>query len=143
MICAGRNWVATMILRALPILLLALPLAGCYSVTASKEIPAWAMSSGAESDTTQRRAVRRASAPRPPAEDTDVAAERLIPSDVTTINTGNASLSSGGRQLVVRSQPHRMGAEKPAATQSGIRDVWASDPADDELRRRMTICRGC
>jgi hypothetical protein len=143
MICAGRNWVATMILRALPILLLALPLAGCYGVTASKEIPAWAMSSGAESDATQRRAVRRASAPRPPAEDTDVAAERLIPSDVTTINTGNASLSSGGRQLVVRSQPQRTGPEKPAATRSETRDVWASDPADDELRRRMTICRGC
>jgi hypothetical protein len=141
--CVERNWVATMILRALPILLLALPLAGCYSVTASKEVPAWAMSSGAEGDATPRRAVRRASAPRPAAEDTDVAAERLIPSDVTTINTGNASLSSGGRQLVVRSQPHRTGPEKPAATRSGTRDVWASDPADDELRRRMTICRGC
>ncbi len=143
MICVGREWVATMIIRALPILLLALPLAGCYSVTASKEVPAWAMSSGAESDATQRRAVRRASAPRPPAEESDVAAERLIPSDVTTINTGNASLSSSGRQLVVRSQPHRTGPEKPAAARSDSRDVWASDPADDDLRRRMTICRGC
>jgi hypothetical protein len=132
-----------MILRALPILLLALPLAGCYGVTASKEVPAWAMSSGTEPDATQRRAVRRASAPRPTAQDTEIAAERLIPSDVSTINTGNASLSSGGRQLVVRSQPHRTGPEKPAAARSEARDVWASDPADDELRRRMTICRGC
>jgi hypothetical protein len=131
-----------MTLRALPILLLALPLAGCYGVTASKEIPAWAMSSGAESDATQRRAVRRASAPRPHAEDTDVAAEaeRLIPSDTTTINTGNASLSSGSRQLVVRSQPHRMGAEKPTARSLPPLEDSA---ADEQLRRRMTICRGC
>jgi hypothetical protein len=141
MICVGREWVATMILRALPILLLALPLAGCYSVTASKEVPAWAMSSGAESDATPRRAVRRASAPQADVEDRAAEMEQLIPSDTTTINTGNASLPSGAKKLVVRAQPHRMGAEKPAAVRSDAR--VEDSAADEQLRRRMTICRGC
>jgi len=131
-----------MMFRALPILLLALPLAGCYSVTASKEVPAWAMSAGTEAHATPRRAVRRASASRPSEEDRTAEAERLIPSDTTSINTGNASLSSGNRQLVVRAQPHRMGSEKPAATARSLPPLEDS-AADAQLRRQMTICRGC
>lgn len=130
-----------MMFRGLTLLLLALPLAGCYSVTGSKEVPGWAMSSGAEVDAAPRRAVRRASAPRPDAEETTAEMEQVIPSDTTTINTGNASLPSGSKKLVVRAQPHRMGAEKPAAARSlpPIED----SAADEQLRRQMTICRGC
>jgi hypothetical protein len=98
------------------------------------------MRSGAEPDGTQRRAARRT---QPATEDSEVAAERLVPSDTTTINIGNASLPSSDRKLVVRSQPHRMGPEKPAAARSDTKDVWARDVDDEQLRRRMTICRGC
>lgn len=138
---AMGGWVeGKMTFRGLTLLLLALPLAGCYSVTGSKEIPGWAMSSGAEPDGTPRRAARRASAPQPDVEDSAAETERLIPSDATTINTGNASLPSGGRKLVVRAQTHRMGAEKPAARAAVPADESA---ADEQLRRQMTICRGC
>jgi hypothetical protein len=130
-----------MMFRGLPVLLLALPLAGCFSLSAPKDVPGWAMSSGTESDGMPRRAVRRASAPQPSEEDRAAEMERLIPSDTTTINTGNASAPSGGRKRIVRAQPHRMGAEKPAAARA---EVPAQDSdADEQLRRRMTICRGC
>jgi hypothetical protein len=130
-----------MMVRALPVLLLVLPLAGCYSLSAPKDVPGWAMSSGAETDAMPRRTVRRVAAPRPSEEDRAAEMERLIPSDTTSINTGPASAPANGRRLAVRTQPHRMGPEKPAAARPGV--SLDDTAADEQLRRQMTICRGC
>ncbi len=101
------------------VLALAAPLAGCTGVTASKEIPAWAMATGVSHGETARPARRSA---RPRAVAHDVAAD--------------APLVTGS----VRAQPRAVSSGPTAYTPEWFAQEQA---ADERLRRQMNICRGC
>jgi hypothetical protein len=81
---------------------------------------------------------------QPSEEERAAEAERLIPSDTSAISTTNASPPANGRRLAVRTQPHRMGPEKPAAAAPESAEARArEDAAEAQLRRRMNICNNC
>ena len=100
------------------VLSLAAPLGGCCGVTASREIPPWAMATGAGHGEPAKPA-RRIARPRVVAHDT--AAE-------TPLVTGS-----------VRAQP-RASSNPTAYTPEWFAQEQA---ADERLRRQMNICRGC
>ena len=117
-------------MRALPsvlVIAMAFPLAGCFSLTASKPIPDWAMSSYAGNEAQPRaRTVRRTAA-------------RQIADDDSTVmptTTGNAGMTT---RTVIR---------PPAARPSGptaYTPEWHAEEkaADERLRRQMNICTRC
>jgi hypothetical protein len=119
------------VLPSLFVLLITVPLAGCFSVTAPKEIPDWAMSSQAESEQPRVRTTRRAAPPR--------IAEYPVTSDMPT-NTGNVAMPTGD---VPRTPPRR--AVVTEQTPTAFSPEWHAleQAADDKLRRQMNICNGC
>jgi hypothetical protein len=100
------------------VLALAAPLGGCYGVTTSGEIPAWAMATGAGHGEPAKPA-RRIARPRAVAHDT----------------AADAALVTGS----VRAQP-RANSGPTAYTPEWFAQEQA---ADERLRRQLNICRGC
>ena len=126
--------------RGLLVLAIALPLGGCFSVTAPKDIPGGAMSpQGMEQGAAPRRKVAR----RPRTE------PAVAPEDEGTGNvdmptqTGNAAMPTGPQRTVVRS-PTRPAAN-PSPSPTAFSPEWHAreNAADEALRRRMNICNGC
>jgi hypothetical protein len=116
----------------LVILALAAPLAGCFSLTAQKEVPEWAMAGQGQSAEQSRTRVSRAPAQRR-------VVERSGSFEMPT-NTGNVAMTT---------EPERAAAKpaQPAGRSSptNFSPEWYAQEkaADDQLRRSMNICRGC
>lgn len=104
--------------RLLTAACLAFPLAGCYGVIVPKPIPEWAVVS-------QPEVVAARPAPRRVAR---------IPSDQTL-----SSVTVAARSERVRT------AEPVTTTTRTYGPEWQAqqDAADEQLKRRMNICRGC
>jgi hypothetical protein len=109
----------------LSVLALAAPLAGCYGLTVPKEVPPWAMATGAGS-AERAQPVRRAARPR--------AVVHHRTADEPTV-TG----SVGSQPAAGRAAPSRA-SEPTAYTPEWFAQEQA---ADERLRRQMNICRGC
>jgi hypothetical protein len=128
-------------LRGLCVLALGLPLAGCFSVTAPKEVPGWAMSSQAQySEQPRGKVSRRAPHQRVVRQETDSA-------DMPTI-TGNAAMPTNGVQpdrAAVRTVTRPTSSVAPTTSVTPFTPEWHAqeDAADAQLRRRMNICNGC
>ena len=117
-------------MRALPsvlVIAMTFPLAGCISLTASKPIPDWAMSSYAGNDAQPRaRTVRRTAARQA---STDAAV-------VMPTTTGNAGMAT---RTVIRPP-----AARPSDPTAYTPEWHAEEEAaDDRLRRQMNICTRC
>jgi len=122
-------------MRAIPgliVLALAAPLGGCFSLTAEKSVPAWAMAPQAQGVEQPRRVVNRASAQRR-------VAEEGTGSVVMPTNTGNVAMPVGDR-AVERSAP-----QSARSSPTNFSPEWYAQEkaADEQLRRQMNICRGC
>src|SRR5262245_46602454 len=112
-------------MRVLPsviVVALAVPLAGCFSVTAPKEIPGWAMSSQAEPEQPRARTARRAT-PR----NTEHAYSTEMPT-----NTGNVAMSMGAAPPA---RPRRVIATEQGPTAFSAEWHAREDAADEKLRR--------
>jgi hypothetical protein len=122
-------------LRGLLLLALALPLGGCFSVTAPKEIPGWAMSSAAEPAEPARRKVARRT-PRAVGEETV--------SERPTV-TGNVAMPTNGERPAVRTVTRPSPSPSPSSSMTPFTPEWHAreNAADEQLRRRMNICNGC
>jgi hypothetical protein len=130
-------WVVMAGLRGLFALALGLPLAGCFSVTAPKEVPAWAMSPQAQySEQPRVKVSRRASQPRLARQETD--------GDEMPTITGNAAMPTNGERAVVRTTPRPAGTGT-SGSPTAFSPEWHAreQAADEQLRRRMNICNGC
>ena len=116
----------------LVVLALAAPLGGCFSLTAEKTVPEWAMAGQEQSIEQRRTRVSRAAQRRVPEERTGTL---LMPT-----NTGNVAMSTESERAVTRSS-------QPAAraTPTNFSPEWYAQEkaADEQLRRSMNICRGC
>ena len=118
-------------IRGLVILVLAAPLAGCFSLTAQKEVPDWAMAGQGQSAEQSRTRVSRAPAQRR-------VVERTGSFEMPT-NTGNVAMSTEPERTPARPpQPAR-----PSPTNFSPEWYAQEKAADDQLRRSMNICRGC
>jgi hypothetical protein len=117
---------------SLIVLALGAPLGGCFSLTAQKPVPDWAMATQAQSVEQPRARVSRAPAQR------RVAEERTF-SVVMPIVTDNVAMPIGDRP-VARSSPQPAGA---APTNFSAEWYAQEKAADEQLRRRMNICNGC
>jgi hypothetical protein len=129
-------WTAMAGLRGLCVLALALPLGGCFSVTAPKEIPSWAMSPQGGYTEQPRVKVSR----RPPQQ--RVVRQEADSDEVPTL-TGNAAMPTNGARLdrtVVRPTARPTGSSPTAFSPE-----WHAqeDAAEAQLRRRMNICNRC
>jgi hypothetical protein len=127
--------------RGLLILAVALPLGGCFSVTAPKEVPSWAMSpQGMEQGAAPRRKVARRATPRPVAAPEEADAVEA-PAHAGDIQTGNAAMPTGAQRTVVRTIARPAASAGPTA----FTPEWHAreNAADEALRRRMNICSGC
>lgn len=113
------------------VLAVALPLGGCFSVTAPKEIPGWAMSSADRAEPARRKVARRTTPQR-------VAREE--PAEPPTV-TGNVAMPINGERPAVRTIARPATSASPTA----FTPEWHAreNAADEALRRRMNICRGC
>jgi hypothetical protein len=118
--------------RGLLVLAVAMPLGGCFSVTAPKELPSWAMSSVEQGEPARRKVARRTS-PQRVARDDD--------SDEVPTVTGNAAMPTNGDRPAVRTVTRPAASAGPTA----FTPEWHAreNAADEALRRRMNICRGC
>lgn len=116
-------------------LALCVPLAGCFSLTAPKTIPDWAMSPQAANPDEPQAKPRRVAVRRNVERVAVRPAERNLSGEPT--NARSAGLSSERR------------GEAASATQgTGTKPYSAEwqareDALDDKLRRRMNICNGC
>ena len=114
-------------IRELVVLALAAPLCGCFSLTAQKEVPEWAMAG--QSAEQPRTRVSRAPAQR------RVAEERS-----GSFETGNVAMTPERERTIARP------AAPPArAVPTNFSPEWYAQEkaADEQLRRSMNICRGC
>jgi hypothetical protein len=121
-------------LSGLFVVALAVPLAGCFSVTAPKEVPSWAMSSQAQPSEEPRAPVaRRAPRQRVAQEQTDSVA--------MPIQTDNAAMPTNTVRPRVRTLSQPTQGSGPTAYSA----EWHAqeEAADAQLRRRMNICTGC
>ena len=112
------------------VLALAAPLGGCFSLTAQKEVPEWAMAGQGQSVEQPRTRVSRAPAQR------RVAEERT-----GSFETGNVAMSTE-RERTRAAKP----APQPVApVPTNFSPEWYAQEkaADEQLRRSMNICRGC
>ena len=109
------------------VLALAAPLGGCFSLTAQKTVPEWAMAGQGEAAEQPRARVSRAQR--------RVAAERT-----GSFETGNAAMSTERERTVAR-PAERAGRAAP----TNFSPEWYAQEkaADEQLRRSMNICRGC
>jgi hypothetical protein len=116
----------------LVVLALAAPLGGCFSLTAEKTVPEWAMAGQEQSIEQRRTRVSRAAQRRVPEERTGTL---LMPT-----NTGNVAMSTESERAVTR--PTQPAAR---ATPTNFSPEWYAQEkaADEQLRRSMNICRGC
>jgi len=120
-------------LRGLLVLGLALPLAGCFSVTAPKEIPGWAMSPQVQPGEQPRAKLSRR-APQHRIVTQEVTADVGIPT-----HSGNAAMPTNPVRAVVTTSP------RPSNV-TAFTPEWQAqqDAADAPLRRSMkNICSGC
>jgi hypothetical protein len=131
-------------MRIVVLLALSVPLAGCFSLTAEKPIPEWAMQPHAvvaEPGAVPQRsaAVRRHHAPK------TVAARPRI--DLTaSIDTMPTNVQPAGlNHAVVRRRPTALGTGNPT-DMTAFSPEWHAreDARDADLKRSMNnICRGC
>jgi len=114
-------------IRGLVVLALAVPLCGCFSLTAQKEVPEWAMAG--QSAEQPRTRVSRAPAQR------RVAEERT-----GSFETGNVAMSTERERMVAKPAP-----QSGRASPTNFSPEWYAQEkaADEQLRRSMNICRGC
>jgi len=133
-------------MRILVVLALTMPLAGCFSLTAPKTIPEWAMSPQAEIAAEPRAKSRTVAAVRRPA--VQVVERTGTVSDAPT-NMQPAGLGSAVVRAVVRAKPTALQPPAFAAQSSeptAFSPEWQAreDARDGTLRRSMgNICRGC
>ena len=115
---------------SLIVLVLAAPLGGCFSLTAQKTVPEWAMAPQAQSVEQPRTRVSRARAPRRGAEEHTATVVMPTYSD-------NVAMSIGDRPRPAPQPAH-------AAPTNFSAEWYAQEhAADEQLRRRMNICNGC
>ena len=111
------------------VLALAAPLGGCFSLTAQKEVPEWAMAGQRQSVEQPRTRVSRAPAQR------RVAEERA-----SGLETGNVAMSTERERTVAKPAPQSGRASPPNFSPEWYAQEKA---ADEQLRRSMNICRAC
>jgi hypothetical protein len=130
-------WTVMAGLRGFLVLAFALPLGGCFSVTAPKEVPGWAMSPQVQSSEAPRQRVARRAQRQ----------QRVVAQDPDSLEmptvTGNAAMPTNGvpaDRTVVRTTARPSGSSPTAFTPE-----WHAreDAAEAQLRRRMHICNGC
>ena len=126
-------------MRIFFVLALSVPLAGCFSLTAQRPIPEWAMQ--AQSDATVEpapRPQRSAAAPREPVR---VARQSDGTATDAPINVRPAGLTHS----VARKRPTALLTE-PAADVTAFSTEWHAreEARDAQIRRSMNnVCRGC
>jgi hypothetical protein len=127
-------------MRILIVLALSVPLAGCFSLTAQKPIPEWAMQ--AQSDAIVEPAARPQRSAAAPREPVRIARQSAGTATDAPINVRAAGLT------------HSVARKRPTALLTGEtpRDVTAfsaewharEEARDADLKRSMNnICRGC
>ena len=114
----------------LVVLALAAPLGGCFSLTAEKTVPEWAMA-GQEQSIEQRR----------------TRVSRVAPRRVTEERTGTLVMPTNTGNVAMSTEPAvtRPGQPAARATPTNFSPEWYAQEkaADEQLRRSMNICRGC
>jgi hypothetical protein len=129
--------------KGLLVLAVALPLGGCFSVTAPKDVPGWAMSPQAvETGEAQRRKVSRRTTARAVAAREEAGADET-PAHTGEIQTDNAAMPTGAPRPAVRTIARP--AASAGAGPTAFTPEWHAreNAADEALRRRMNICTGC
>jgi hypothetical protein len=126
-------------MRILIVLALSVPLAGCFSLTASKPIPEWAMQP--QADVTVEPAVRPQRAATAPREPVRVARQSAGTATDAPISVRAAGLTHSA----VRKRPTALTEETPRDVTAFSAEWHAREEARDiQLRRSMNnICRGC
>ena len=121
-------------LSGLFVVALAVPLAGCFSVTAPKEVPGWAMSSQVQPNEESR-------APTPRRAPRQRVAQERTDSVAMPIQTDNAAMPTSTDRPRARTISQPTQASGPTAYSA----EWHAqeEAADAQLRRRMNICTGC
>jgi hypothetical protein len=111
------------------VLALVAPLGGCFSLTAQKEVPEWAMAGQAQSVEQPRARASRAPAQR-----------RVADERAGSFETGNAAMSTERERMVAKPAP-----QSGRASPTNFSPEWYAQEkaADEQLRRSMNICRGC
>jgi hypothetical protein len=127
-------------MRILAVLVLSLPLAGCFGVTlvAPKTIPEWAMQPQADATEPAARPQRVATEPRAPRVVREAARQTASASDAP-INVQPAGLT----RSVVRRKPTALGNDHDVAAYT---PEWQAreDAREAQLKRSMNnVCRGC
>jgi hypothetical protein len=117
-------------MRSLFLVALAAPLGGCFSLTAQKPVPEWAMASQAQSIEQSRRVAR---AP----------AQRRVAREWTggmPTNTGNVAMSTAERAAAQQTT-----APTARSAPTNFSPEWYAQEkaADERLRRSMNICSAC
>src|SRR5258708_1810320 len=131
-------------MRILVVLALTMPLAGCFSLTAPKTIPEWAMSPQAEAAEPRAKPSRNVAVRRPAVQ---VVESTGTISDAPT-NMRPAGLGPAVVRAVVRAKPTALQPPAFAAQSSeptAFSPEWQAreDARDGTLRRSMgNICRG-
>jgi hypothetical protein len=112
----------------LSVLVLAAPLAGCFGVTAPKDVPPWAIATTGAGHGAAAKPVRRVARPRTLAND--------VMADGPTV-TGSVSAQPGNSRAQVQA--------RPSGSPTAYTPEWFAQEqaADERLRRQMNICRGC
>ena len=122
-------------LRGLLVLGLGLPLAGCFSVTAPKEVPGWAMSHQVQPGEQPRTKMSRR---RAPPQQRDVTGDVTASMGMPTI-IGNAAMPTNPDRAVPATSPR-------PGNLTAFTPEWQAqqDAADARLHHSMkNICRGC
>jgi hypothetical protein len=127
--CRGASGGGMRAIGGLIVLALTAPLGGCFSLTAQKTVPEWAMAGQGQSAEQPRSRVSRAAAQR------RVAEERT-----GSFETGNAAMSTDRERTVARPAER---ATRAAPTNFSPEWYAQEKAADEQLRRSMNICRGC
>jgi hypothetical protein len=122
-------------MRAIPgliVLALAVPLGGCFSLTAEKTVPEWAMAPHLQPAQQPRRVTSRAPAQRR-------VAEERTGTVVMPTNTGNVAMPVGDRAV------ERPAPQSARSTPTNFSPEWYAQEkaADEQLRRSMNICSRC
>jgi hypothetical protein len=125
-------------MRILIVLALSVPLAGCFSLTAQKPIPEWAMQ--AQSDVTVEPAARPHRSAAVPRESVRVARQSAGTATDEPINVRPAGLTHS----VARKRPTALLTE-PTADVTAFSQEWHAreEARDEKLKRSMNnVCRG-
>ena len=126
-------------MRIVIVLALSVPLAGCFSLTASKPIPEWAMQPQADAASEPAARPHRAAAVR--RQPVQVARQSVGVATDAPINVRAAGLTHS----VVRKRPTAL-TEETAPDVTAFSREWHAreDARDAQLKRSMNnICRGC